>query len=101
MNRQFDNLTSGFSLIAPRKLYVCSAEEDSWADPESEFLSCAAASEAWTALRVPGLVTPDEMPALNQPLMDGGICYHARSGSHFFSRTDWLNHMACRERYGV
>ena len=89
------------SLVAPRKLYVCSAEEDSWADPQSEFLSCVAASEAWTALRVPGLVTPDEMPALNQPLTDGGVCYHVRSGSHFFSRTDWLNHMACREKYNI
>jgi len=89
------------ALAAPRRLYVCSAEEDEWADPESEFLSCVAASEAWTALRVPGLVAPDALPALNQPLMDGGVCYHVRAGSHFFSRTDWLNHMACRERYGV
>lgn len=89
------------ALVAPRKLYVCSAEEDTWADPESEFLGCVAASEAWTALRVPGLVTPDALPTVGEPLMDGGVCYHVRAGSHFFSRTDWLNHMACRERYGV
>ena len=89
------------ALVAPRMLYVCSAEEDSWADPESEFLSCAAASEAWTALRVPGLVTPDAMPEIGAPLLDGGVCYHVRAGSHFFSRTDWLGHMACREKHGV
>lgn len=32
------------ALTAPRYLYVASASEDSWADPMSEFLSCAAAS---------------------------------------------------------
>lgn len=89
------------SLVAPRKLYVCSAEEDAWADPASEFLSCVAASEAWTALRLPGFITPDEMPAVNQPLLEGNICYHLRSGSHFFSRTDWGYHMACRLKHHV
>ena len=34
-------------------------------------------------------------------LMDGGVCYHVRAGSHFLSRTDWLYHMACREKFGV
>ena len=89
------------ALTAPRKLYVCSATEDKWADPESEFLCCAAASEAWSLLRVPGLVTPDEMPTPDVPLMDGGICYHLRTGTHFYSRTDWLYQMSCRERYHI
>ena len=89
------------ALIAPRKLYVCSADGDAWAGPENEFLSCAAASEAWNLLRVPGLITPDALPAVNQPLMDGGICYHLRTGTHFHSRTDWLWHMECRKRFGV
>ena len=89
------------ALVAPRRLYVCSAEEDAWADPESEFLGCVAASEAWTVQRVPGLITPDELPGVGVPLMDGGICYHMRAGSHFLSRTDWGYHMACREKFGV
>ena len=89
------------ALLAPRTVYVNSAQEDEWADPESEFLSCVAASEVWTALRVPGLITPDAMPELNQPLMDGGVCYHIRTGSHFHSRTDWGWQMACREKHGI
>jgi len=89
------------ALMAPRTLYVCSAKEDEWADPESEFLSCVAASEVWNLLRVPGLITPDEMPQLNQPLMDGGVCYHIRTGSHFYSRTDWGWHMDCRKKHGI
>lgn len=35
------------ALTAPRYLYVASASEDGWADPLSEFLSCAAASPAF------------------------------------------------------
>ena len=89
------------ALVAPRRLYVNSAVEDTWADPESEFLSCVAASEAWKVLRVPGLLTPDAMPEIDSPLTDGGICYHVRAGSHFFSRTDWGYHMDCREKHGV
>ena len=89
------------ALMAPRTVYVCSAQEDQWADPRNEFLSCAAASEAWSLLRVPGLIAPDAMPELNQPLMDGGVCYHIRTGTHFHSRTDWGWHMACREKHGI
>lgn len=89
------------ALIAPRRLYVCSAEEDSWADPESEFLSCAAASEAWSVYRLPGLAASDALPETGRPLTDGSIAYHVRAGSHFFSRTDWQLHMAWREQSGV
>ena len=86
------------SLIAPRQLYVSSAEEDKWADPESEFLACAAASPAWEIHGKPGLVTPDNLPAVNAPLAKGGIAYHVRAGSHFHSRTDWNWVMDCMDR---
>lgn len=89
------------ALIAPRKLYVNSAQEDKWAGPENEFLSCVAASDAWKIHRLPGLVTPDDMPQINQPLMEGNICYHVRSGGHYHSRTDWGYQMACREKYHI
>lgn len=85
------------ALVAPRKLYVASATEDDWADPESEFLCCLAADEAWKLLRVPGLITPNEMPTADAPLIEGGICYHLRTGMHFFSRSDWMHQIAARE----
>ena len=89
------------ALIAPRRLYVSSASEDDWADPVSEFLSCVAASSAWTLHQKPGLLTPDAMPQVDQPLMEGTICYHVRTGTHFHSRTDWLHHMQCREKHHI
>ena len=89
------------ALVAPRKVYVNSSEDDDWADPESEFLGCVAASEAWSVHRTAGIVTPDALPQADVPLMDGGICYHMRTGAHFHSRTDWGHHMACREKFHV
>lgn len=89
------------ALTAPRKAYINSAQEDDWADPESEFLGCAAASEAWSIHRTAGLVTPDALPQVDIPLMDGGICYHVRTGAHFQSRTDWGYHMTCREKFQI
>lgn len=89
------------ALCAPRKVYVSSASLDDWADPESEYLGCAAASPAWRVQRVPGLIENGGLPETASPLMEGGICYHLREGTHFFSRTDWLWHMQCRERFSV
>ena len=89
------------ALVAPRKLYVCSAAEDDWADPESEYLGCAAAEPAWTLYRVPGLAAPDALPEVGVPIHCGGVCYHLRAGKHFFSRTDWQYQLCCREKFFI
>ena len=81
------------SLIAPRNVCVASAEEDLWADPVSEFLSCAAAAEVYTLLGEPGLACPDRLPAAGERLHEGGIGYHLRKGCHYFSRYDWNAYM--------
>ena len=77
------------SLIAPRRLYVASAERDLWADPVSEFLGCAAASEAWRSLAVPGLVCPDRLPRVGEVFAQGSVGYHIRPGEHYLSRYEW------------
>lgn len=89
------------ALSAPRRLYVCSAEEDLWADPTSEFLSCAAASPAWDSFGETGLVTPDHLPEAGDALHEGKIGYHIRSGSHFLSRADWLRYIEYRDKHNV
>ena len=90
------------ALIAPRKLYVTSATEDEWADPRSEYACCLAVSPVWKMLGETGLVGPDDaLPAPDEPLHEGGVGYHLRTGEHFFSRTDWLHIMAYREKHHV
>jgi len=89
------------ALVAPRALYVCSATEDEWADPNSEYLCSIAASEAWRLLRRPGLIGPDALPAPDMPFHAGSVAYHLRTGAHFLSRSDWGWHMEYREKHGV
>ena len=89
------------SLIAPRRLYVCSAAEDEWADPRSEYAGAQAASEVWRFLLCPGLVGPEALPSPETPLHAGGVAYHLRTGPHFQSRADWGYVMAYREAHLV
>ncbi len=75
--------------IAPRKVYVASAKEDTWADPPSEFLSCIAAGDFYTLYEQPGFVAPDRFPAVGDAFHEGSIGYHLRAGMHYWSREDW------------
>ena len=64
-------------------------------------LSACAASEAWSLLGETGLVAKDALPDVGDSFPEGKVGYHLRSGSHFFSRTDWLRHMDYRDRHHV
>ena len=75
---------------APHRVLVNSAEEDLWADPDGEYLSCVAASAAFEAMGKPGLIADsDELPPETCYFGEGSIGYSRRPGRHFFSRYDW------------
>jgi len=75
---------------APRLAYVASAKKDTWADPDSEYLSCVAASEVYGKLGLAGFVHPDRLPEVGDVFHEGDIGYHLRDGLHYLSREDWL-----------
>ncbi|MEM1327324.1 MAG: acetylxylan esterase [Bacteroidota bacterium] len=80
------------ALIAPRLLYVASAQQDRWADPRGEYLAAKAASEAYRLYELNGLQFTT-FPDANQPLHDAAIGYHLRYGKHDLSRYDWEQFM--------
>ncbi len=71
------------------RAYVASAEEDLWACPKNEYLSCIAASRYYEENGKCGFVHPDRLPNIREPLHEGMIGYHIRPGMHFLSREDW------------
>ena len=73
----------------PHKVYVASAQEDSWACQKNEYLACVAASEYYEKHTGKGFVHPDRFPNAGDCFHDGNIGYHLREGTHYFSREDW------------
>ena len=80
------------SLIAPRPLYVASAQGDQWADPRGEFLSAWHADTVYRLLGTQGIATL-QMPPVDQPLKTGTIGYHLRSGEHDVTDYDWQQYL--------
>ena len=77
------------SLIAPRPVYVASADGDQWSDPKGEFLSAASASRVYALLGKPG-ISFTQIPAVDAPTDPTRfVVYHDRTGKHDVTAYDW------------
>lgn len=85
------------ALVAPRPVYVASADRDLWADPRGEFLSAKGADPVYRMLGACGLDV-DRMPGLEQPVT-GTIGHHIRSGPHNVTDYDWQRYMDFADKH--
>ena len=81
------------SLLAPRPVYVASADGDQWSDPRGEFMSAVSASRVYALLGKPGIGTAT-MPGVDEPTDPARfVAYHDRSGKHDVTAYDWDHYL--------
>lgn len=85
------------ALVAPRAIYIASAEEDKWADPKGEFLSGYHCQPVYDLYGKKGYGV-QEQPPLNSPVGDF-VAYHIRSGKHDVIRYDWEQYLSFARRH--
>lgn len=79
--------------IAPRPVYIASATQDDWADPEGEFLALKAAAPVY-ALFEKDPFTATEIPPANGEAGKKKMRYHLREGRHALTSWDWERYLA-------
>jgi len=85
------------ALMAPRKVYIASAVEDTWADPKGEFLAGYYVGPVYELYKLKGLET-DVHPPIQRPILNA-IGYHIRTGVHDVTEYDWMAFMDFAEKH--
>ncbi|VDR26260.1 Uncharacterised protein [Raoultella terrigena] len=87
------------SLLAPRPVYVASAEDDLWSDPVGEFTGLKEASVVWElAGKTDNEPVYQKMPRTCMPL-SGTLSYHVRSGGHDITSYDWQQFLTFADKF--
>ena len=85
------------ALVAPRPVYIASAEDDRWSDPRGEFLGAKGAEPVYQLFSEAGLGVND-WPLANHPIGDF-IGYHVRTGKHDVTDYDWDQYLNFADRH--
>lgn len=85
------------ALIAPRPVYIATAQQDYWGDPRGSFLSGKFAEPVYQLFGKVGLGVAD-MPPVETPVGDF-IGYHNRKAGHGLNDYDWEQFLNFADRH--
>lgn len=85
------------ALMAPRAVYVASADYDFWSDQRGEYLSLVNAAPVYRLYGEPGFAA-NAMPPCDQPVASKRMAYHIRRGMHDLLPYDWARFMDFADR---
>ncbi|MFH1370189.1 MAG: acetylxylan esterase [Planctomycetota bacterium] len=85
------------ALMAPRPVYIATAEQDLWGDPHGSFLAAKYAEPVYKLFGEKGLGVED-MPPVETPVGDY-IGYHNRKGGHALTDYDWQQFLSFADRH--
>lgn len=85
------------ALMAPRPVYISTAEQDLWTDPRGSFLSGKYAEPVYQLFGEKGLGV-DDMPPVETPVGDF-IGFHMRKGTHGITDYDWQQFLNFADRH--
>jgi arylsulfatase A-like enzyme/dienelactone hydrolase len=87
------------ALVAPRGYHGGDGTTDLWADPRGSWLALVEASRAWELYGQASRMT-DDMPLVNDLLVNGPLAYHIHEGGHGLEVFDWKLYVDHAERLG-
>ncbi len=86
------------ALMAPRLVYTSTKTNDGWADPASEFEGILQASPVYELFGKKGL-QQETMSLPEQPLHEGCIGHHHKTGEHNMDDYDWDQYMDYADKH--
>ena len=87
--------------IAPRLLYVASAEDDMWADPQGAWNSLMYARNAFELYGLEVIAYSDKQPEVNTSVWTESMGCHVRTGWHDMQSEDWEFYLEYMDTYFV
>ncbi|MDX1286113.1 MAG: hypothetical protein R3182_13920, partial [Draconibacterium sp.] len=87
--------------MAPRPLYVATAQHDLWADQLGQWIGTYYASPAYELYGKSPAFKSEKQPPINQPIIESSIGFHVRSGVHSLELYDWEKFMQFVEHHFI
>lgn len=86
------------ALIAPRAVYVGSADDDKWADPKGQYIALFEAQPAFSLYGFDVNLT-SQMPRLEEQVISLPLGFHNRKGEHDLTLSDWQQYIHFANAY--